>query len=122
MTMLYRTEVTHVGDYATEALSDNMMILFNDNAPADVADYCFIHPHAQLTGKIIPGANLILGSQRFPITAVGDVVNQNLGELGHITIRFDGGDVAEYPGTVHVQGICPDALVTGTAIIFEMNN
>ncbi len=122
MTMLYRTEVTRIGEYASDALSDHMMILFNDNAPADVADYCFIHPHAALTGTILPGANLVLAGLRYPVTAVGDVVNQNLAELGHITIRFDGGDVAEYPGTVHVQGTCPDALATGIEIIFEMNN
>ena len=100
MTMLYRTQVTHIGEYAADALDDNMMILFNDNAPADVADYCFIHP-------------------RYPITAVGDVVNQNLAELGHITIRFDGGAEAEYPGTVHVAGKCPEALVLGTELIFQ---
>ena len=41
--MLYRTEVTRIGEFAAEALSDNMMILFNDNAPADIADYCYIH-------------------------------------------------------------------------------
>jgi PTS system glucitol/sorbitol-specific IIA component len=121
MTMLYCTEVTRIGEYASEALSDNMMILFNDNAPIDVADYCFIHPHAELTGHIIPGTDLILGDSRYPVTAVGDVVNQNLGELGHITIRFDGGLIAEYPGTVHVQGNCPDTLSAGTKIIFELN-
>ena len=63
------------------------MILFNDNAPADVADYCFIHPHADLKGEITVGGDLVMGQSRYPITAVGDVVNQNLGELGHITIR-----------------------------------
>ena len=98
------------------------MILFNDNAPADIADYCYIHPHAVLSGKIVPGVRLVLGEQSYPVTAVGDVANQNLEALGHITIRFDGETVAEYPGTVHVQGARPDQLVAGTAIIFEMNN
>ena len=96
-----------------------MMILFNDNAPADVADYCFIHPAADLTGEIKAGGQFVLGASRYPITAVGDVVNQNLAELGHITIRFDGGAEAEYPGTVHVAGQCPEALVLGTELIFQ---
>ena len=119
MTMLYRTQVTHIGEYAADALDDNMMILFNDNAPADVADYCFIHPAADLTGEIKTGGQFVLGASRYPITAVGDVVNQKLAELGHITIRFDGGAEAEYPGTVHVAGKCPEALVLGTELIFQ---
>lgn len=119
MTMLYRTQLTQIGEYAADALSDKMMILFNDNAPADVADYCFIHPAAALTGEIRVGGQFVLGAVSYPITAVGDVVNQNLGELGHITIRFDGGSVAEYPGTVHVKGTCPDELALGTELIFK---
>ena len=123
MTMLYRTQVTKIGECAADALDDNMMILFDDNAPADAADYCYIHPHAALLGEIKVGGYLILGQSRFPITAVGGVVNQNLGELGHITIRFDGADEAEYPGTVHVSGTCPTVpeLEIGTEITFELN-
>ncbi|WP_409421532.1 PTS glucitol/sorbitol transporter subunit IIA [Pseudaeromonas sp. ZJS20] len=121
MTMFYRTQVTKIGEFATEALNDNMMILFNDNAPEDVADYCFIHPRAELQGEIAVGGFFVLGNNRYPITAVGDVVNQNLGELGHITIRFDGGRQAEYPGTVHVHGACPQELGVGTQLIFERN-
>ncbi len=49
-----------------------------------------------------------LGEQRYAVTAVGDVAEQNLRELGHITLRFDGQPQAEYPGTVHVR-VRPDA-------------
>jgi len=119
--MLYCTEVTHIGAFAADALSENMMILFNDNAPSDIADYCYIHPHAVLTDHIVPGTCLVLGAHRYPVTAVGEVANQNLEALGHITIRFDGEMVAEYPGSVHVQGERPEHLTTGMTIAFEMN-
>ncbi|MEI4964057.1 MULTISPECIES: PTS glucitol/sorbitol transporter subunit IIA [Aeromonas] len=122
MTILYCTQVTKVGEFAIDSLNENMMILFDDNAPADVADYCFIHPHVELKGEIKVEGDFVLGQSRYPITAVGDVVNQNLGELGHITIRFDGATEAEYPGTVHVQGNCPTGLEVGTAIVFKLNN
>jgi Phosphotransferase system sorbitol-specific component IIA len=65
--MLYRTQLTQIGEYAADALSDKMMILFNDNAPADVADYCFIHP-AALTGEISVGGQFVLGAVSYPIT------------------------------------------------------
>lgn len=70
MTMLYQTQVTKIGEFAAEALDDNMMILFDDNAPADVADYCYIHPHAALLDDIKVGGDFVLGQTRFPITAL----------------------------------------------------
>jgi PTS system glucitol/sorbitol-specific IIA component len=45
----------------------------------------------------VPGAELQLGELRYPVTAVGDVAEQNLRELGHITLRFDGHREAEFP-------------------------
>ncbi|HGY1014645.1 TPA: PTS glucitol/sorbitol transporter subunit IIA [Aeromonas salmonicida subsp. smithia] len=120
--MLYRTQVTQIGKFATESLNENMMIIFNDNAPKDVADYCFIHPDAELNGEILVGGQFLLGAISYPITAVGCVVSHNLDALGHITIRFDGASEAEYPGTVHVNGTCPKALEIGTEIIFTSNH
>ncbi|WP_445400580.1 PTS glucitol/sorbitol transporter subunit IIA [Zobellella sp. An-6] len=120
MKILYSTKVTKVGDSAAEALEENMMILFNDNAPADVADYCFIHPDAELTGDITVQCEVLLGQKSYPVTAVGNLANQNLGQLGHITIRFDGAAEPEYPGTVHVRGECPVELGVGAEITFKL--
>jgi len=52
------------------------------------------------------------------VTAVGDVAEQNLRELGHITLRFDGQPQAEYPGTVHVDGPVPQAVTPGCTLKF----
>ncbi|MGI0117521.1 PTS glucitol/sorbitol transporter subunit IIA [Zooshikella sp. RANM57] len=119
MTILYSTHITGVGSYTSEALEDHMMILFDDNAPTDAADYCFIHPHAELSAEIKVGNVLVLDQEAYPVTAVGNVANQNLAALGHITLRFDGAENAEYPGTIHVQGQTPKALNVGAKIIFE---
>jgi PTS system glucitol/sorbitol-specific IIA component len=48
--------------------------------------------------ELKPGSQLELGETRYAVTAVGDVAEQNLRELGHITLRFDGQPQAEYPG------------------------
>ncbi len=45
-------------------------------------------------------------------TAVGSVAEQNLRELGHITLPFDMRE-AEFPGTVHVAGPVPDDIAPG---------
>ena len=95
-----------------------MLITFREGAPADIEEYCFIHNHGELSGKLVPGAELQLGELPYPVTAVGDVAEQNLCELGHITLRFDGHREAEFPGTVHVAGPVPEGITTGCVLKF----
>lgn len=118
MRVIYQTTITHIGDNAADALSDNMLITFREGAPADIAEFCFIHNHGALNGALLPGAQFELGEQHYPVTAVGSVAEQNLRELGHITLRFDGQTQAEYPGTVHVAGPVPDTIVPGCILKF----
>jgi PTS system glucitol/sorbitol-specific IIA component len=59
-----------------------------------------------------------LAGVRYPVTAVGDVAMQNLRELGHITLRFDGRDQAEFPGSVHVKGMTPEDIPLGSILKF----
>ncbi|PCE67169.1 PTS glucitol/sorbitol transporter subunit IIA [Salinivibrio sp. YCSC6] len=121
MSALYQVRIESLGEFASDALEENMMILFSNIAPEEVKDYCFIHCHDQLKGEIKPGNTLKISDCSFSITAVGDVVNKNLSELGHITIRFDGEHSAEFPGCVHVEGNRPDNIVCGDEITFYIN-
>ncbi len=118
MRVIYQTTITHIGESAPDALSDNMLITFREGAPTDVAEFCFIHNHGALSGALLPGAEFELGERRYPVTAVGEVAEQNLRELGHITLRFDGQTQAEYPGTVHVAGQVPNGIATGCILKF----
>ncbi|QIU88505.1 PTS glucitol/sorbitol transporter subunit IIA [Yokenella regensburgei] len=118
MTMIYQTTITRAGEHAADALNDGMMILFREGAPADIEAFCFIHQHGTLTGALQPGCSMDLAEQRYPVTAVGHVAEQNLRELGHITLRFDGLSEAEYPGTVHVAGRVPDYIAAGAVLTF----
>lgn len=116
---LYSVEVIEVGECASEALSDDMLIIFNESAPADVVEYCFIHNHDTLRGEIVVGGHVVIDEMTYPITAVGDGVNQNLGNLGHITLRFDGGDSADFIGSLHLAGVQPRSLAIGSTITFN---
>ncbi|HFM4946957.1 TPA: PTS glucitol/sorbitol transporter subunit IIA [Escherichia coli] len=90
MTVIYQTTITRIGASATDALSDQMLITFREGAPADLEEYCFIHCHGELKGALHPGLQFTLGRHRYPVTAVGSVAEDNLRELGHVTLRFDG--------------------------------
>ncbi|HDC4526964.1 TPA: PTS glucitol/sorbitol transporter subunit IIA [Enterobacter cloacae] len=118
MTVIYQTTITRIGQSAADALSDQMLITFREGAPADIEEFCFIHCHGELHGALKAGSQLELGETRYAVTAVGDVAEQNLRELGHITLRFDGQPQAEYPGTVHVEGPVPQAVTPGCTLKF----
>lgn len=92
---------------------------FLTGAPADLEEYCFIHCHGELKGALHPGLQFSLGQHRYPVTAVGSVAEDNLRELGHVTLRFDGLNEAEFPGTVHVAGPVPDDIAPGSVLKFE---
>ena len=119
MTVIYQTTITRIGASATDALSDQMLITFREGAPADLEEYCFILCHGELKGALHPGLQFSLGQHRYPVTAVGSVAEDNLRELGHVTLRFDGLSEAEFPGTVHVAGPVPDDIAPGSVLKFE---
>lgn len=118
MTVIYQTTITQIGSSAMEALQEHMLILFREGVPEDLADYCFIHRHGKLMATLTPGMVLELAGTCYPITAVGNVVQQNMQELGHITLRFDGASTAEYPGCIHVAGNTPQQINVGCVIQF----
>ena len=118
MSVIYQTTITQIGECARDALSDRMLITFREGAPADVAEFCFIHCHGDFCGHLTPGARFELGGKQYPVTAVGEVAELNLRELGHITLRFDGQTQAEYPGTVHVAGDVPQNINPGCTLKF----
>ncbi|AER33855.1 PTS system glucitol/sorbitol-specific IIA component [Pantoea sp. PA1] len=112
----FETEIIKVGINAHDALLENMMILFREGAPADIQDYCFIHQHGTLTGHPVTGSTLQLGERCYAVTAIGEVAIENLRELGHITVVFDGQPTAQLPGSIHVSGKAPDRITTETSV------
>ncbi|MCA6961367.1 PTS glucitol/sorbitol transporter subunit IIA [Pectobacterium odoriferum] len=114
MKTVYESTFIAVGLCAQESLDDNFIITFGEGAPADVAEYCFIHRvTVNDRGDFGAGSVLTIGEKDYPVTAVGVVARENLRELGHITVRFDGAGRAEFPGTVHVAGTAPVSIEPG---------
>lgn len=120
--IIYQSSISHIGEFAKDALSEGMLITFKDGAPSDLADYCFIHSHDELRADLAKGQIIQLGQQNYVITAVGSVATTNFRELGHITLRFDGEKVAELPGTIHVEGMLPNLLNVGDEIVVKSNS
>lgn len=116
--MQFKATVIHIGEGAEEAFADNMIILFNQRAPKEVAEYCFIHDQGSAVGTITTESTLLIAGEDYIVTAVGSAANSNLQELGHITIKFDARSEPEFPGIIHVIGCCPLSIKVGDSIIF----
>ncbi len=99
----YETKINKIGPSVKEFLGEKMLILFGDNAPAELAEYCLLIDITDVEGEVKPGDTLLLGEREYNITAVGDAVKENLSSLGHITLKFDGAQTAELPGTLYLE-------------------
>ncbi|AEF26167.1 PTS glucitol/sorbitol transporter subunit IIA [Streptococcus parauberis] len=117
MVKVFETKVLEIGSEAQNMIENtNMLILFGEGAPADLSEFCFTINNKELTGTIIKNGKVIIGEEKYTITAVGKVVEKNLSSLGHITLSFDGSEEASLPGTLHVKGVNSPHLEIGSII------
>lgn len=113
---IFHTEVTAIGPEAALFKEEKMLILFGENAPEGLAEYCYNIVLSQTTQEIAEGMTLHFDARSYKITAVGKIVNKNLNELGHITIKFDGSKKANLSGTLYVEESHLPEIQIGTRI------
>lgn len=113
---LYQTKIVDQGSDAAMFKTENMMILFGENAPAELADYAYIIEVNPVNGPIKAGMIMTFNDIAYEVTAVGNVVDQNLANLGHITLKFDGATEAELPGTLYLEAKALPEATVGTTI------
>ena len=77
MKKIFEAKVIQVGPEAQNMIQDaNMLILFGEEAPGDLAEYCFKIDNKNLLGSILEGGKLVVDNQEYSITAVGNVVEK----------------------------------------------
>lgn len=95
MAKYYSTTVQELGALVDAFRAEKMLIMFNENAPQELRDYCVLHRGNVLTDTVEAGDTLTIGAEPFKIIYVGSEVQKNLGNLGHITLRFNGNSEGE---------------------------
>ena len=120
--MKYDVTVTGLGDMALAFLDPAMemrfVILFNDDAPAELAELAILHTKAELTEAPAPGDTMKIGEKTYKITAVGDEAIHTLKELGHCTLAFTADTEPYRPGCINLDGeIITEADVADGAVI-----
>lgn len=117
----FEAKITKIGMRAEEFQDQNMILLFGDIAPEDLEDYCFILDSHYLKKNVCIGDILIIDNCKYEITGIGDVANQNLNSLGHITLNF--GNTSEKKdwlgGSIYLEEDLKNKLHLGSKIVFS---
>ncbi len=102
---IYTTKVCSLGGEVPVFIeSAKMIILFEESlALPELRDMCVMHQGNQVNDVIQPGQTLKLGDEEFKILKVGSEVQTNLTNLGHITLKFDGGKEDVLEGSLHLE-------------------
>lgn len=94
MKKIYSTIVKDLGPMAEDFIGEKMIILFNENAPAELAEFCVLHTGNELTDTEV-GDILKINDTEYKIVEVGCEVQKNLKDLGHIALRFNNNEEGE---------------------------
>ncbi|MCB0153650.1 MAG: PTS glucitol/sorbitol transporter subunit IIA [Anaerolineae bacterium] len=112
----YETKVLQLGPLAQDFIDSGILVLFDADAPSELAEFAVLHHHNILHQDIVIGDDLLIDEKQFRIVAVGSVANKNLASLGHLVIKFNGNTQAEMPGDVSVENISLPPIKPGTII------
>ena len=101
-TIKYEVTVVRVGDIASAFADEGILVFFGENAPEELHDIAILVDHKELLAPVEPGDILEIDGRGIPVISVGEVANENLGNLGHLVVKFNGLEEPELPGDVSV--------------------
>jgi PTS system glucitol/sorbitol-specific IIA component len=101
--VLYATRVYDIGEMIPSFRQQGLLIFFGEMAPEELHD--FVIRHRPTVADSVPRAGDVieLDGDRFTIGAVGEVVEDNLRNLGHFSLKADGATTAPLPGDICVE-------------------
>lgn len=116
--IIYDNNIKNMGSMV-EAFGNEMAILFGDEAPDTLKDYCYMIDIKSVSDKIEVGDTIIIDDERFLIKAIGEIAQKNLEALGHLTINFTGDESGLLPGAIVVEKKDCPKIEIGTRIAIE---
>jgi len=101
----YETKIVGVGGDVPKFVSAiKMIVLFDDSMILpELREFSVLHSGNRLNGVIKPGDILTIAGSDFKIVKIGGEVHNNIRTLGHIIIKFDGGEGDLMEGSIHVE-------------------
>ncbi|MBV1817746.1 PTS glucitol/sorbitol transporter subunit IIA [Anaerosalibacter bizertensis] len=102
--MKFSGEIVKLGDMVEEFIKERMIIIFNEDAPDELAEISAIHNSNILKEDVKVGDTVLIGNLKYEVVAVGDGANKTLKELGHCTFKFKDSNIADLPGVINLKG------------------
>ena len=96
----YATTVTAVGEQVAEFVTQGLLIWFAEGAPEELHFFTVLHRPTVTTGGVRPGDLVRIDDTAFRVTAVGEVANDNMVNLGHMDLKANGAAEAPLPGDI----------------------
>jgi PTS system glucitol/sorbitol-specific IIA component len=112
----YEAKVVEIGPQVPEFIEAGIIVLFEIGAPEELAEFSILHEHGPLEAPVVVGDIILIDEESFQVTAVGDVANENLANLGHLIIKPNGFTEPELPGDVCVESKPLPSISAGSTI------
>jgi PTS system glucitol/sorbitol-specific IIA component len=113
----YETKVTRLGPVTQDFIDEGILVFFQMNVPDELAEIAILHAHDTLHQKVVAGDKLIIDDYSLTILGVGEVANENLANLGHFVVKFNGLTEPEMPGDISVPSDIPiPPIAPGTIV------
>ena len=118
----YNTKVVGVGGQVANFLSaGKMLVMFDDSMVLpELRDISVLHSGNPISDNdIIKSGDIFkIANTEFKIIKVGNDVQKNLKNLGHVVIKFDGGNGELLEGSIHVEDKPIPKIQVGDEISF----
>ena len=112
----YHTVVTDVGEMAAEFADAGIFVFFGPDAPGELHEFAILTEASELFANVEVGDIVVIDDASFPTLSVGPIANQNLANLGHLVVKFNGLLVPELPGDISLPDVPAPAVKPGTVI------
>src|SRR5699024_11200504 len=101
--MIYQTNIKGIGTEAEALAEEKMVILFGDNAPDELVDFCYIIDINEVAGEITEENTVKIDDEEYKTTKRGTAARKTLNDLRHITLKVDGSEHGEQSGTLYLE-------------------
>ena len=115
----YAAMVTAVGEQVPEFIGQGLLIWFAEGAPEELHFFTVLHRPTVTTGGVRPGDLVRIDDKAFRVTAVGEVANDNMVNLGHIDMKANGASEAPLPGDLCLEELPLPEPGPGTTLVIE---
>ncbi|MFP4510061.1 MAG: PTS glucitol/sorbitol transporter subunit IIA [Spirochaetota bacterium] len=115
----YRAEVLSLGEFAGEFIAEKIMVFFGHNAPDELKEHSIVHSHGELAAPVAAGDRVIIDTHPYTVLAIGPVANENLKNLGHFVLKFNGLTEPEMDGDICVDAVELPPIGPGTVVTIE---